>query len=205
MHTHINTYINTCIHTYMQTHICVVHHGQPLTLAHDEASVAPAALVRYLPALQAVHAVELEAENHPLAHCILKRHNHTRHSLYRDNTLHLALPQTGQLLANMPLTEQQRHSPLTLVHDAASVPPDASVRYLPALHAVHTDAPLAENHPLAHCIHTTHTHTLSLSIHASTLGTCTDPQEQSAYVYIYTFQDICICLHISWAPTHARA
>ncbi len=42
---------------------------------------------------------------------------------------------------------------LTLVHESASVPPSAVVRYLPALQAVHTAAPLAENDPLAHCVH----------------------------------------------------
>ncbi len=42
---------------------------------------------------------------------------------------------------------------LTLVHEAASVPPAAFVRYLPALQAVHAEAPLRENRPLGHCRH----------------------------------------------------
>jgi hypothetical protein len=48
----------------------------------------------------------------------------------------------------------QRISVLTFAHDADSVPPVALIRYLPALQAVQAVAPLAEYHPLAHCIHT---------------------------------------------------
>ena len=130
-------------HTYMRQ-ACI------LTLVHDPASVPPAAFVRYLPALQAVHTDAPLAENCPLAHCIhprLSAHTHA-HGL-------------------VPLT-LDRIRPLTLVHDAASVPPDASVRYLPALQAVHTDAPLAENHPLAHCIYV-HTHTRMQACHHHTI------------------------------------
>ncbi len=43
---------------------------------------------------------------------------------------------------------------LTFMHERSCVPPAAFVRYLPALQAVHTDAPLAENHPLAQAVHT---------------------------------------------------
>jgi hypothetical protein len=37
------------------------------------------------------------------------------------------------------------------VHEREFVPPEALVKYFPALQAVQTEAPLAENHPLGHC------------------------------------------------------
>ena len=42
---------------------------------------------------------------------------------------------------------------LTLVHEAASVPPLAFERYLPAPHDVQAVAALPENHPVGHCKH----------------------------------------------------
>ena len=115
-----------------------------LTLVHEPASVPPLAFVRYLPALQAEHAAAPLAEKYPLAHC-------------NQPSLSTAFPQRHQHVACSIHTRMQEL--LTLVHDAASVPPDALVRYLPALQAVHTDAPLAENHPTGHCRHITYVST----------------------------------------------
>ena len=41
--------------------------------------------------------------------------------------------------------------PLTLEHDAASVIPDAFVKYFPAGHKMHTIELVAENWPAGHC------------------------------------------------------
>jgi hypothetical protein len=69
---------------------------------------------------------------------------------------------------------------LTDVHEAASVPPAALVRYLPALHAVQLDAPLAEYQPIEHCKVPIHT------VISFTETTYTHPPKNDQYPCILT-------------------
>ncbi len=93
------------------------------------------------------------------------------------------------------------------MHEAASVPPATFVRYLPALHAVQTVAPLAENHPLWHCtrkkrsVTLTHTRTQVPRLkHVYTCSLCTHVCARARLC-----PSSCICQVLARTAVTARA
>jgi hypothetical protein len=117
----------------------------------------------------------------------------------------------------MPCSHQVREATQTMLtwmmHDTSSVPPSALDRTLPALQAMHTDAPLPAYDPLAHCMHTITSRQYLLSrdepecicTHTYTYTQLTAAQSARQDITTHGCACVCLCGPVSLGQVLASA